>query len=328
VSGDTFKQSVRGHMKVSRLPSLAALKAFESVGRHLSFQRAAEEVCLTPSAVSHQVRTLENQLGIRLFVRRHHELELTPTGRTYLGRVQAVIADLLDATSDVVDSNGQAPLSIQLCPSLSATWMVRRLGSFREQHPDLEINLVTPYEDPHFLLPEVDVGVLYGNGNWPGVRTEYLMGEQVFPVCSPKYLKSSPPLNNPADLINHTIIRCNIAANPEWANWCESVGLTDFKPVRNLRFHNRVQSIEAAIVGLGIAMGRRPAVDNALDTGELVIPFDNMLDGFGSYYLVYPDQSGRLPRIAAFRAWIMAQGAESDTKHYVRQRCRGPVAVA
>ena len=315
-------------MKVSRLPSLAALKAFESVGRHLSFQRAAEEVCLTPSAVSHQVRTLENQLGARLFVRRHHELELTPIGRTYLGRIQAIIADLLDATTDVVDSNGQAPLSIQLCPSLSATWMVQRLGSFREENPNLEINLVTPYEDPHFLLPEVDVGVLYGNGNWTGVRTEYLMGEQVFPVCSPDYLKSAPPLKHPADLVNHTIIRCNIAANPEWATWCETVGLTDFKPAQNLRFHNRVQSVTAAVEGLGIAMGRRPAVDAALESGKLVIPFDAMLDGFGSYYLVYPDQSGRLPRIAAFRAWIMVQGAETDARTFGKQQGRRPVAVA
>ena len=315
-------------MKVSRLPSLAALKAFESVGRHLSFQRAAEEVCLTPSAVSHQVRTLENQLGARLFVRRHHELELTPIGLSYLGRIQSIIADLLDATMDVVDSNGQAPLSIQLCPSLGATWMVPRLGSFREAHPELEINIVTPYEDPHFLLPEVDVGVLYGNGNWTGVRTEYLMGEQVFPVCSPEYLKSAPPLNHPADLVEHTIIRCNIAANPEWATWCDAVGLTDFKPKQNLRFHNRVQSVAAAVGGLGIAMGRRPAVDDSLDAGKLVIPFDTMLDGFGAYYLVYPDQSGRLPRIAAFRAWIMAQGATTDSQHYAKQRKRGPVAVA
>lgn len=316
-------------MKVSRLPSLAALKAFESVGRHLSFQRAAEEVCLTPSAVSHQVRTLENQLGARLFVRRHHELELTPIGRSYLSRIQTIIADLLDATTDVVDSNGLAPLSIQLCPSLSATWMVRRLKSFRDEHPNFEINLITPHEDPHFLLPEVDVGVLYGSGNWTGVRTEYLMGEQVFPVCSPDYLKSAPPLNHPADLVNHPIIRCNIAANPEWASWCETVGLTDFKPKQNLRFHNRVQSVTAAKEGLGIAMGRRPAVDDALEAGELVIPFDTMLEGFGAYYLVYPDQSGRLPRIAAFRAWIMAQGALTDSQRYERmEQKKGPVAVA
>jgi len=315
-------------MKVSRLPSLAALKAFESVGRHLSFQRAAEEVCLTPSAVSHQVRTLENQLGARLFVRRHHELELTLIGHNYLGRIQSIIADLLDATTDVVNSSGQAPLSIQLCPSLSATWMVRRLGSFRKENPKLEINLVTPYEDPNFLLPEVDLGVLYGNGNWTGFRTEYLMGEQVFPVCSPDYLKSAPTLKHPADLVNHTIIRCNIAAKPEWKMWCEVVGLTDFKPEQNLRFHNRVQSITAAVEGLGIAMGRHPAVDAALDAGQLVIPFDAILDGFGSYYLVYPDQSGRLPRIAAFRAWIIAQGAETDAQLYVKQQWRGPVAVA
>lgn len=316
-------------MKVSRLPSLAALKAFESVGRHLSFQRAAEEICLTPSAVSHQVRTLENQLGARLFVRRHHELELTPIGNSYLSRVQSIIADLLDATTDVVDSNGQAPLSIQLCPSIAASWMVRRLTSFREQNPELEINLVTPYEDPHFLLPEVDVGVLYGNGNWTGVRTEYLMGEQIFPVCSPEYLKSAPPLNTPADLTEHAIIRCSIAANPEWATWCDAVGLADFKPKQNLRFHNRVQAIEAATQGLGIAMGRRPAVDGALDRGDIVIPFDTILEGFGAYYLVYPDQSGRLPRIAAFRAWVMSQGAETDAATYLIQPAkRGPVAVA
>ncbi len=299
-------------MKVSRLPSLAALKAFESVGRHLSFQRAADELCLTPSAVSHQVRTLENQLGTRLFVRRHHELELTRTGDSYLVRVQAVIADLLDATAEVVNSSGHAPLTIQLCPSLAATWMVRRLPSFRKENPDLEINVVTPYEDPHFLLPEVDVGVLYGTGNWTGVRAEKLLQEEIFPVCSPKYLKSAPPLKKPEDLVNHAVIRCTLASNPEWQYWFEHVGLPDLKPRQNLRFHNRVQTLEGAAEGLGIAMGRRPIVDEALRSGKLVIPFDEHLPGYGAYYLVYPDQAGRLPRISAFRNWILEQASEAD----------------
>lgn len=304
-------------MKVSRLPSLAALKAFESVGRHLSFQRAADELCLTPSAVSHQVRTLESQLGTRLFVRRHHELELTRIGDSYLSRIQAVIADLLDATADVVNSNGQAPLTVQLCPSLAATWMVRRLSTFRQENTDLEINIVTPYEDPHFLLPEVDVGVLYGTGNWTGVRAEHLLAEEIFPVCSPEYLESSAPLKTPADLENHTIIRCALASNPEWQYWLEHVGHADLKPRQNLRFHNRVQTIEGAAQGLGIAMGRRPIVDEALQSGKLVIPFEQRLPGYGAYYLVYPDQAGRLPRISAFRTWIIDQaartGAAADT---------------
>jgi LysR family transcriptional regulator, glycine cleavage system transcriptional activator len=297
-------------MKVSRLPSLAALKAFESVGRHLSFQRAADELCLTPSAVSHQVRTLENQLGTRLFVRRHHELELTRTGDSYLSRIQAIIADLLDATAEVVNSTGQAPLTIQLCPSLAATWMVRRLASFRETYPELEINVVTPYEDPHFLLPEVDVGVLYGTGNWTGVRAEHLLSEEVFPVCSPKYLKSAPPLKVPSDLSQHAIIRCTLASNPEWSQWLEAAGVADLKPRQNLRFHNRVQTIEAAVEGIGVSMARRPSVNEALDTGKLVIPFDIKITGFGAYYLVYPDQAGRLPRISAFRSWIMEEAAK------------------
>ncbi len=299
-------------MKVSRLPSLAALKAFESVGRHLSFQRAADELCLTPSAVSHQVRTLENQLGTRLFVRRHHELELTPTGGSYLSRIQAIIADLLDATTDVIDSNGQAPLSIQLCPSVASTWLMKRLPDFCQKNPALEINVVTPYEDPHFLVPEADLGVLYGSGAWTGVRSEHLMSEVIFPVCSPDYLKNSAKLKSPTDLVNHTIIRCALAANPEWPNWLEAAGAGDLKPGQSLSLHNRAQCVEGAVQGLGIAMGRRPCVNDALASGELVIPFETEISGFGAYYLVYPDHAGRLPRIAAFRAWIMAQGAIAE----------------
>ncbi len=294
-------------MKVSRLPSLAALKAFESVGRHLSFQHAADELCLTPSAVSHQVRTLESQLGTRLFVRRHHELELTSTGKSYLLRIQSVIADLLNATTEVVDSTGQSPLSVQICPSLTTLWLIPRLNSFKVENPDLEINIVTPYEDPHFLLPEVDVGILYGTGTWTGVRTEFLMSEEVFPVCSPEYLKNSPDLKSPADLINHTIIWCALAPNPEWSNWLETSGNSDLVARQSIRFHNRVQTIQAATDGVGIAMGRRPGVDAALKSGKLVAPFGERMDGFGAYYLVYPEQSGRLPRIAAFRKWILAQ---------------------
>lgn len=299
-------------MKVSRLPSLAALKAFESVGRHLSFQHAADELCLTPSAVSHQVRTLENQLGTRLFVRRHHELELTSTGKSYLIRIQAVIADLLDATTEVVDNTGHSPLSIQICPSLATLWLIPRLKSFKQENPDLEINIVTPYEDPHFLLPEVDVGILYGTGTWTGVRTEYMMGEEIMPVCSPAYLKNSPPLEKPTDLVNHTLVRCTLAPNPEWSYWMESSGCPDLIPRQSIRVHNRVQAIQSAIEGVGVAIGRSPVVDDALASGKLVIPFKNRMDGFGAYYLVYPEQAGRLPRISALRKWVLAQAALSE----------------
>ncbi len=299
-------------MRASRLPSLVALKAFESVGRHLSFQRAADELCLTPSAVSHQVRTLENQLGTRFFVRRHHELELTQTGTSYMARVQAIIADLIDATSDVVASTGKSPLTIQLCPSLAALWLMPRLRSFREENPELEINIVTPYEDPHFLLPEVDVGILYGAGGWTGVRTEFLMGEEIFPVCSPQYLKNSAPLKDPSDLINHTIVRCSLASSPEWPKWLEITGCQSLVPRQSILVHNRVQSLQAAIAGIGVSMARRPSVNDALDNGTVVAPFGFQLEGMGAYFLVYPEQVGRLPRISVFRTWVMAQSALSE----------------
>lgn len=299
-------------MKVSRLPSLAALKAFEAVGRNLSFQRAAEELCLTPSAISHQVRTLEEHLRCRLFVRRHHELELTSVGRAYLARIQTIIAELLDATAEIIDANGNSPLIIQVCPSLATTWLIRQFGDFVTNNPNLDITIVSPYEDPHFLLPEVDLGILYGTGSWTGVKAEYMMSETIIPVCSPDYLKSAPPLKKVQDLSAHRLIRCSSAAVHEWALWLEMMGAPGSLGNQNIRMHDRDQVIEAAVCGVGIGMGRRPLIDEKLLSGELVMPFDRALPSHSAYYVVYADQASQLPKISAFRAWVMAAGAASD----------------
>ena len=299
-------------MKVSRLPSLAALKAFEAVGRNLSFQRAADELCLTPSAISHQVRTLEEHLRCRLFVRRHHELELTSIGRSYLGRVQGIISELLDATAEIIDQNGNSPLVIQICPSLATTWLIRRLQEFTAENVGLDMTVVSPYEDPHFLLPEVDLGILYGTGSWTGVKAEYMMGETIIPVCSPEYLQAAPPLKRPQDLAEHTLIRCSSAAVHEWALWLEMMGVSSMIGRQHIRMHDRDQVIEAAAAGIGIGMGRRPLIDDRLLSGELVMPFDRPLPSRSAYYLVYADQESQLPRINAFRKWILAAGAATD----------------
>lgn len=309
-------------MKVSRLPSLAALKAFEAVGRNLSFQRAAEELCLTPSAISHQVRTLEENLRCRLFVRRHHELDLTSVGRAYLGRIQGIIAELLDATAEIVNASGNSPLIIQVCPSLATTWLIRQLGAFVNGNPQLDMTIVSPYEDPHFLLPEVDLGILYGTGSWTGVKSEYLMGETIIPVCSPSYLELAPPLRNVRDLSAHRLIRCSSAALHEWALWLEMMGVAGSLGNQNIRLHDRDQVIEAAVAGIGIGMGRRPLIDEKLLSGELVTPFSHPLSSRSAYYLVYADQASQLPKISAFRAWIMAIGAASDALGINRRKSR------
>jgi LysR family glycine cleavage system transcriptional activator len=194
----------------SRLPSLNGLRAFEAAARHLSFTRTAAELNVTQTAISHQIRRLEQQLGLRLFQRRQRTLSLTPEAQQYLPAVCAAFSDLRRATDRLLRADGKTMLSVSCLPSLAAKWLVPLLAAFQQDHPEIEVRIATATRNVDFRREEIDLAIRYGRGRWPGLRADWLMNEDVFPVCSPALLAGDTPLVRPEDLAHHTLLHVNL----------------------------------------------------------------------------------------------------------------------
>src|SRR5712664_3773698 len=191
----------------ARLPSLNGLRAFEAAARHLSFTQAASELNVTQTAISHQIRRLEEELGIRLFVRKNRALSLTPEAREYLPGIRAAFNDLRLATDRLLRKGDDNVLTISTLASLAAKWLLPRLSSFQEVHPDIDVRITTSTGLVDFGSGDVDAAIRYGRGHWPGLRAEWLMADEMFPVCSPALLAGKKPLRRPEDLADHVLLR-------------------------------------------------------------------------------------------------------------------------
>jgi LysR family transcriptional regulator, glycine cleavage system transcriptional activator len=291
---------------VRSLPSLNGLRAFEAAARHLSFTRAAAELNVTQTAISHQIRRLEEQLGLRLFVRRQRALLLTHEAQQYLPAVRAAFADLRLATDRLLRADRKTVLTVSCLPSLAAKWLVPRLASFQEGHPDIEVRIATATRVVDFRREEVDLAIRYGKGRWPGLRADWLMAENVFPVCSPALLASDRPLRRPDDLVHHTLLHVNLYRD-EWLLWLSAAGLPTSLAARpGLTFDLGLMALQAAIDGLGVAIGRTPFVEADIAAGRLVMPFNVVLPSEAGFYVVAPEQSADAPKIAQFRDWLTA----------------------
>jgi LysR family glycine cleavage system transcriptional activator len=272
----------------------------------LSFTRAAAELNVTQTAISHQIRRLEEQLGLRLFVRRQRTLVLTNQAQQYLPAVRAAFAELRLATDRLLRADRKAVLTVSCLPSLAAKWLVPRLASFQEAHPDIEVRIATATRVVDFRREEVDLAIRYGDGRWPGLRADWLMAENVFPVCSPTLLGGERPLRQPADLIHHTLLHVNLYRD-EWLLWFRDAGLsTNLAAQPGLTFDLGLMALQAAIDGLGVALGRTPFVEADLAAGRLVQPFDLALPSKAAFYIVAPEGSADTPKVAQFRDWLIA----------------------
>lgn len=288
------------------LPSLNGLRAFEAAARHLSFTRAADELNVTQTAISHQIRRLEAQLGLRLFVRRNRALLLTREGQDYLPAVRAAFEDLRLATDRLLRPGRDQLLTVSTTPSLAAKWLMPRLADFQETHPAIEIRISASTHLVDFRREDVDVAIRFGRGRWPGVRADWLMGEELFPVCSPKLLAGGKPLRRPEDLAQHTLLHAN-PAREDWQLWLTAAGLpSNLAARRGLTFDDSLLALQAAIDGLGVALARRPLVEGDIAAGRLVVPFDVKLPAEAGFYIVAPRETADTPKIAAFRDWLIA----------------------
>src|SRR6266545_529947 len=209
-----------------RLPPLNALKAFEAAARSESFTRAAEELCVTQGAVSHQVKALEETLGVKLFNRVRQRLVITEAGREYLAVVRDALDRIAVGTERLVLRQTSGVLTISTSPDFAAKWLVHRLGRFAEAHPDIDLRVSATMHHVDFAREEVDLAVRHGEGHWPGLHLERLSPEQLFPVCSPKLLDGRHRLSRPADALKFPLLHLD-ARKTDWSNWLEAAGVAD-----------------------------------------------------------------------------------------------------
>jgi LysR family transcriptional regulator, glycine cleavage system transcriptional activator len=291
----------------ARLPSLNGLRAFEAAARHLSFTLAASELNVTQTAISHQIRRLEEELGIRLFIRQNRALALTPEARDYLPGVRAAFNDLRLATDRLLRKDDDKVLTVSTLASLAAKWLLPRLTDFQEQHPGIDVRITTSTSLVDFQRDNVDAAIRYGRGQWPGLRADWLMADELFPVCSPSLLRGDKPLRQPEDLKGYPLLHTSNANSDDWRLWLTAAGLpVDISRQPGITFDMIFMTIQAAIDGIGVAMGRTSYVQDDIAKGRLVVPFKIALPADAGFYLVAPEGRREAPKLAAFRTWMIA----------------------
>ena len=297
-----------------RLPSLNGLRAFESAARHMSFTKAAEELNVTQTAISHQIRRLEAELDVSLFLRLKDGLALTESGQVYLPGVRSAFHELRYSTEQLLASRNKPVLTISTLVSVASKWLLPRLPAFQQAFPDIEVRVSASTELVDFRHGGIDAAIRYGRGDWKGLRADFLMSDEIFPVCSPALLNGTKSLSTPADLINHTMLQVSGMTADDWNLWLRAAG----QPPRlaeapRLTFDLAMMAVQAAIDGQGVCIGRSAYVDDDLRAGRLIAPFDLRLQDDLGFYLVTPHETADSKKIVALRTWLLAMRQDRET---------------
>jgi LysR family transcriptional regulator, glycine cleavage system transcriptional activator len=291
-----------------RLPSLNALKAFEAAARHGSFTKAANELSVTQGAVSHQVKALEAELGLRLFNRERQRLVITEAGRAYLEVVRDAFDRLAVGTHRLLQLQKAGVLNVTTSPNFASKWLVHRLGLFSEAHPQIDLRVSATRQHIDFVREDFDLAIRHGDGHWPGLHATRLYVEELFPVCSPKLMRGRNALRSAADLKQHRLL--HVTERRDWSQWLEAAGISGIDVARGSVFSESSMAIDAAIDGQGIALARTALAAWDLRAGRLVRPFPLRLKVPYAYWVVCPKSTADLPKIATFRDWLLAEAAE------------------
>ena len=295
------------------IPSLDLLQGFEAAARHLSFTKAGEELFLTQSAVSRQIKELEDQLGVPLFHRRHRALALTDAGQQFYAAAAQVLTTMRTATSRLKAQSGRRPLSVTTTHSFAALWLIPRLAGFTRTHPGVDVRITADTRVQDLDRDGLDVAIRHGPPSLAGPHAVRLFGERVLPVCSPKLLKKNP-LREPADLKNHCLLVYDDpdARHPwlHWKTWLEVAGIPELRPAGTLSFSGFEQIIPAAVAGHGVALGRSPLVKDLLATKELVAPFKTSADPARAYFAITAKSAAGRPEVAGFVEWLKEEAAK------------------
>ncbi|MFT5573341.1 MAG: LysR family glycine cleavage system transcriptional activator [Cryomorphaceae bacterium] len=291
------------------LPSLNALRAFEAAARHLSFKTAAQELNVSQSAVSHQIKALEESLGLTLFIRRPREVELTLNGQHYYPILRDAFDRIADATELMLGNRSQAILTVQVYSTFTIHWLLPRLASFQLELPDIQVRLHTSQTNTDFHHESVDVAILIDRANNPTLRYDHLFDTQLFPVCSPDYLRKNGPIELPKDLKNHPLLQ--VFPSPEdWPNWVSGMQLEPFSYNSKLQLHMQSynDALASAAQGLGVALGQQPYMDEYLTSGKLVEIFpEQRINNPNHWFLACRKEQADVAKIESFRAWLADQ---------------------
>ena len=304
-----FPHAPRAAVTRTSTPSLAALTAFESAGRHLSFSRAAAELHLTQGAVSRQIRQLEEILGLALFERVNQRVILTDAGRVYLRDVQKVLTDLAEATHHVRGFAGNAgTLNLAVLPTFATRWLLPRLPGFLAGHPDATVHFTVRLEPFDFTADPLDAAIHHGEPTWPGAVCEFLCLEAVIPVASPAF-RERHGIREPGDLAVAPLLHQTTRPSA-WHDWFAREGLPDAASYRGQRFDQFGMIIEAAAAGLGAALVPRFLVESELAAGSLVVLFDRPLRSGTGYWFVYPEAKAGSTLVRAFGDWLKIEAGD------------------
>lgn len=311
-----------------RLPPLNALRAFEAAARHRSFKRAAEELFVTPAAISQQVKALEGYLGVELFRRLTRAIELTPAAEAMLPKLREGFDCFAAGLAQARRAEERGRIAVAAPPNFVARWLMPRLRAFTAAYPQFDLRIIGTLKaidnperevprEPGRLDDEAQVAVRYGMGDYPGATVDLLFRPTYVPVCSPKLLGRGPPLRKPADLRYHTLIHDDSSPGdeerPGWEEWLAFAGAKGVDASRGPRFSNASLVHEAAIDGLGVALALRPLVDSDIEEGRLVVPIERAAATQFAYYLVTPNALVEHPAASAFRRWLVAE-AKSQSR--------------
>lgn len=288
-----------------KLPPLNSLPCFEAAARLLNFSKAAEELNVTPGAVSRAIKHLEDQLNVLLFERGTRSVRLTTVGEPYARAVRDMLEQLAVATASATARSSESTLNVSTSDGFAGRWLVPRLYRFHRAHGGIDVRVSTTGQLTNFLGDGIDIAIRYGRGSYPGLASEFLADEEVFPVCSPKLLKGSHPLRKPEDLKHHTLIRDTYPI--DWATWLSSADVKGVNPHKGLTFDSYSFAVEAAAQGEGVVLGRTMLVAADLAAGRLVRPFKHTLKAVSSFYVVYPPEALRRRKVRIFRDWLVSE---------------------
>jgi LysR family transcriptional regulator, glycine cleavage system transcriptional activator len=294
----------RANMRRS-LPPLNALRSFDAAARHLSFTHAAEELCVTQGAVSHQIKALERELGVQLFKRRRNGLVITDAGRDYLAVVHDVFDRLELGTDRLLQRQRSGTITVSTSPDFAAKWLVAHLGRFAEAHPEIELKLSATMHHVDFAREDVDIAIRHGNGIWPGLDAVNLTAEELFPVCSPSVVTKHGGIHEPGDLLRFPLL--HLDDRLDWLRWLEAAGAPSEGPLHGPILNHASMLIDAAIDGQGIALARTMLTMSDVIAGRLLRLFQAALPLKNTYWIICPKATRSLPKITAFRDWILEE---------------------
>jgi len=310
-----------------RLPPLNALRAFEAAARHLSFKDAGEELSVTPTAISHQIRGLEEYLGFYLFRRLTRALELTREGRAMLPKVREGLECFAAAIESTRQHDAGGRLLVTSPPAFANRWLIRHLPAFTAAHPEIQLHMaasldtidardvsgVSGLEGIDVRDDEAEVFIRFGHGQYDGCRVDRLFAPAYAVVCSPRLLLGMRPLNEPGDLRRHNLLHdesiMELLDRPTWAEWLQVAGVSGINPDAGTHFSDPGLVLSAAIDGVGVAIASKPLIEAEVTAGRLVVPFDIVIRRTQAYYLVAPEAIADRPIVNAFRRWLCSEAA-------------------